>query len=788
MVNRVGGLASGMDIDALVAKLMQAERIPLDKTFQKKQTYEWQRDAYRGVNAKLKTFDTFLFDKMILSGSLNKKSVASTNDKLVSATATGAATGNLSIEGVSQLATASRGVGSQIGATGSTKLSDLKIQDGNLSLKAIGSDGKLPENEVSIKVTSDMTVDELVKEINASGANVTALFENGRLSLTAKHSGDAKGSAEIVSIGADSNAILGKLGFGGKADDTATLNLADNGKNAIFTVNGIATERSSNSFNISGYNITLKETFNTGSVNMELKEAAQKEFDLATKAKEDADQAVKDAQKALDKAIQDIADLQTGYNKALDDTFPEIALSDKAQSAYDGVKNKAFFKDLTENERREIAGMDVTDEGLIENLPDDSELKKKLQALQPSEREALNGVTEAELNTIADKVNQDIEAAKYSAIRNSLEGLSNDAITAIKGFDLTKISDEISNITDEKLKAELEELDEDAIKQIAMFADEDESRLKELRDFANVDVPFQEAVKAKEVAEAKKATEDKNYDAAVKREEDAKAALDFANSLPTTGETGAPAVTLSATTDTQAMTEQIKEFVAKYNEMIEGFNGLLKETKYRSYEPLTAEQRKDMTENEQKLWDEKAKSGLLRSDSLLREGMSNMRSSFMSPVAGLGDSMIDALAEIGITTSKDITDGGKLVIDDKKLADAIAKDSDQVAKIFSQTGKVEEKVVDGRKVVEDSRGIAERLRDSIKDMTANIEKKAGRATMTDEQYSLGKKIVESDKRMERLEARLKDVEARYWKQFTAMEKAINKANSQSSIFAQFGGQ
>ena len=38
MVMRVGGLASGMDIDALVEKLMSAEKIPLNKLQQKKQT------------------------------------------------------------------------------------------------------------------------------------------------------------------------------------------------------------------------------------------------------------------------------------------------------------------------------------------------------------------------------------------------------------------------------------------------------------------------------------------------------------------------------------------------------------------------------------------------------------------------------------------------------------------------------------------------------------------------------------------------------------------------------
>lgn len=36
MVNRIGGLASGMDIDSIVKKLMNAERAPLNKLYQKK--------------------------------------------------------------------------------------------------------------------------------------------------------------------------------------------------------------------------------------------------------------------------------------------------------------------------------------------------------------------------------------------------------------------------------------------------------------------------------------------------------------------------------------------------------------------------------------------------------------------------------------------------------------------------------------------------------------------------------------------------------------------------------
>ena len=175
---------------------------------------------------------------------------------------------------------------------------------------------------------------------------------------------------------------------------------------------------------------------------------------------------------------------------------------------------------------------------------------------------------------------------------------------------------------------------------------------------------------------------------------------------------------MQATSDTKAAKEQITEFVEKYNEMIDEFNKQLKESKYRDYAPLTAEQRKDMSENEQKLWDEKAKSGLLRSDSIIRDGMAKMRETFMGSVAGLGDKFMDSLAEIGITTSKDMKNSGKLVINEGKLDAALEKDPDQVFKMFSQTGDVtvKEQIVNGKtvKVTEDSRGIAWRLRDEMK--------------------------------------------------------------------------
>lgn len=186
MVTRIGGLASGMDIDSIVEKLMSAEKAPLNKLYQQQQKYEWERDAYREINTALSSFDDFLFDNYRLSSNFYKKTVASSNSNLVTATATSAATGSLSIDGVSQLAKSAQGVGSTILATNSTKITSFTgLEAGSkFTLNAINSSGKLSSKEFTIDANE--TIDSLVKKINSSDIGVTALFENGKLSITTK--------------------------------------------------------------------------------------------------------------------------------------------------------------------------------------------------------------------------------------------------------------------------------------------------------------------------------------------------------------------------------------------------------------------------------------------------------------------------------------------------------------------------------------------------------------------------------------------------------------------------
>ncbi|ACJ34925.1 flagellar hook-associated protein 2 [Anoxybacillus flavithermus] len=239
--------------------------------------------------------------------------------------------------------------------------------------------------------------------------------------------------------------------------------------------------------------------------------------------------------------------------------------------------------------------------------------------------------------------------------------------------------------------------------------------------------------------------------------------------------THAGTVTLTSTTNTDAIFNSIKSFVDKYNETIDEINKKLKETRYRDYQPLTDEQREKLTEKQAEKWEEKAKSGILRGDSILSNALSNMRQALYRKVEAAPEGF-QQLAQIGITTTPNYLEGGKLLIDEAKLRQKIEENPDGVYRLFSNNGSGNDK------------GVVLQLRDEIKKTIKSIEDKAGNTLKATNQYIIGKSILDIDTRISAAEDRLKRVEDRYWKQFSAMEKAVQRANSQSMyLMNAFGG-
>ena len=67
-------------------------------------------------------------------------------------------------------------------------------------------------------------------------------------------------------------------------------------------------------------------------------------------------------------------------------------------------------------------------------------------------------------------------------------------------------------------------------------------------------------------------------------------------------------VTFDAQVDSDKAVDAVKQMVDDYNALIELVNKELTKKRDRDYAPLTDEQKADMSENEIKLWEEKAKS------------------------------------------------------------------------------------------------------------------------------------------------------------------------------------
>lgn len=682
---RIGGLASGMDIDTLVEKLMVAERMPMDKLEQQKQIYEWQRDAYRDVNKKMTTLDNYIADNFILK-SLNTKTATSSNSDLVSAVATGSASGSLSIEGVSQLAKAARGIGEQVNATNSTKLSSLfgtGTMPTTFTLKAIDVQGKLGK-EVSIGIDANTTVGELITKINGSNAGVSAIFENGRLSLTAKNTGKAVDGGAAMKTDENGLSLFSKLGL--------SKLVTEDGQNAKFQVNGIATERTTNAFSMNGYNITLKSVFNEGNT---ILKAAQDSLDFTEK----------DLKSML-------TTLAATYNVTLDKNG---TLEDQINAVKTKVANK-----------------------IIEHG---------------------NNVKKA-AGDLSDARNDDIEGPIKKA-GDLYDNLSTEVKEALG-----------KNASFEDLSAD---------EQAEFISAENFAALKKVHTLTAA----HDSAKTKlENAEAAKTSLEKSVDNYTTAD---KALTDLKNKKPeNTVTTGS--VTMTSSVNVDEIINKVKEFVATYNGFIKDLTDQTKQAKYRDFKPLTSLQKKEMETKEIEQWEERAKSGLLKSDSILTSGLSSLRGLVYQTNHAVTNQKYNALFTIGIGTSKDYNSGGTLEIDETKLRKALEEDPDAVVQLLTMSGEKSATVTkaDGSTVQSDTRGFMRKIRDEMDAMEKKIDERAGRGSMAETQYTLGKYLRNVNDRLDAWQDKLTAIESRYWKQFGAMEAMINKANNQSaSLMSQY---
>ena len=233
-------------------------------------------------------------------------------------------------------------------------------------------------------------------------------------------------------------------------------------------------------------------------------------------------------------------------------------------------------------------------------------------------------------------------------------------------------------------------------------------------------------------------------------------------------------VSLNVTNDADAVYDSFKEFIKEYNTILKEMNDLYGADSARGYEPLTDEEKEAMSEEQVELWEKKIKDSLLRRDSTLSSLTSAMRTAMQSTVEVDGKTY--SLSSFGIMTSSDYTEKGLLHIygdeDDEdfasetdKLKAALMEDPDTVAKVLS--------------------GIVTKLSDVMADKMKGTEVSSALTFYNDKEMK--NQIKDYEDEIDKWEDRLLEMEDRYYKQFSAMETALAKLNSQSNYFASMMG-
>ena len=237
--------------------------------------------------------------------------------------------------------------------------------------------------------------------------------------------------------------------------------------------------------------------------------------------------------------------------------------------------------------------------------------------------------------------------------------------------------------------------------------------------------------------------------------------------------------------DSSSVKEALKKFVESYNQLIDDVYSYIgtapaTDSNGDKYEPLTDDEKEEMSEDEITKWEEKAKQGVLYNDSTVSTIMSQMRTALYNSVT-LDDGSKFGLYSLGIKTSSEYSKHGKLEIDDDAFDKAFENNQDAIVKLFtdSENGMMAKlnKVMDN---AVKSTGKAE--------TRGTLVKKAGKAdsSVTTDSY-IYKEMKRMQTRLSELKTRYDDKEEYWWKVFTKMETAMSELNRQTSYISAYLG-
>lgn len=747
---RISGMASGIDTDSVVKSMVSNYQAKIDKANQDRQIVQWKQEAYRNIIKDVKGLQDYfdpISDKYMLSGkSLNVNSATSDTTSVVSATAgSGAKAGTYKVH-VTQLA-------EQAKITGTTSLSAL------VDMGTVATD-PAKWNGATLKYDSNLKLDASITDTSGNGTSLDETVAN----INSKISADSTLNGKVIAVlnGSD-------IEFKNTSNKPITLNLTSSDGTKTFNKDIGASSSyvvSSTDFSEwSGSKLTFTNSITlTNSIPDTTGSAGVGVDDIVANINSNISQNSILSGKVSASYVNDGSG--KSYIKFTSASSMNLSATTSGGTAGDIVLNQSVNSGIASSTK-------LSDLGITSGSFDLS---------YGSTTSQINVTSSDTLQTLIDKVSSKTSGAVTMSIDDNTGLISFQSKSYGSSSNIS-----IKNLTGDMINNKLG---------ISVDSKTGKDAIVEITE------PGKTAATITTQGSNNFTVNGVTYN------------------LVGNSEVGKTSnITVTANTDT--VVSNVKKFIDDYNKIVSEINTKLTEKKNKDYAPLTDDQKENMSESQITAWESKAKVGILRNDDNLNSLMQELRGTFNSAVyssytsTNTTDGKVPlafgqyGTNAVGIDTSTDTTDGGKLVLkDEAKLKDTIENHLEDFKKFFIGTSDstlgTKQSYIGSKKYYEE--GIFTRMDNILRgyvaapglgkdgtyslsgSMNIFVNKQydytssgsSSKNTLPDQVYSKTVSIT-------KYTTQLKDAQTRYYAKFTALETAMSKLNAQQSSLSSMLG-
>ncbi len=756
---RITGLNSGLDTDSIVKELVKSYSGQKDNIKKQQTKLEWKQEAWKELNTKVYNFYSSQLSNMRLASAYQGKSAKSSDETKATVKASSSTPIGAQKLEISQIAQAGYLTGSKVttktgvAATAQTGLDALGLK-GSTTLSV-----KVGDKTTKVDVSASDTIQSVVEKFRNAGLNASFDKDSQRFFISSKESG-AAGDFSITaenyaSISGAEVKIPDSEDYATRSTTAAQLGITS-AVDLKVKVNGkeetVHIEPTDEIFKIEG-------KFEATGLKASFKDGLHK-FVLTNDTGEDVDFELVDGDETQEKAFK--------------------ALGLKGEGA---AKHTSYGNDALD-----ALGLMVRDE---------SEYKEThVKGIQGSAISASNDTSLSELGIVGEKVlkikvNGETKEIKLNA--DNPDGSTDDKIFMLIGkleeagvkarFDQDTKKIVLAQYTQDDPDFELvvDAGTRDTLSKLGLLGPEDGGIAK---TFTDPDNETLESLGLPAVPEKKgSAVKVDGQDAIIKlngAEFTSKDGNFSINGLNITAieKTDSP-ITINTTVDSQGIYDSIKSFFKEYNELIKEMDTLFNADSSKGYEPLTDEEKDELSDTEVEKWEKKIKDSLLRRDQTLNSVADVLKNAMAKTYTINGKSY--SLSSFGIKTQAYLSAGKN-----EKYLYHIDGDSDD-----SLTKTNEDKLMSA--INSDPDGVAEFFSQLVKGAYSALDSKM-RSTSMSSAYvvyndkQITKDLQEYKTKLDKWEDKVKYYEDFYFKKFSGMEKALATLQSSQNSLSMLLGQ